>query len=112
MQYGYTNLATDWNEKEMKHWSIRLIKALLFFIPRANPDHENLYPKVNKWLLEIDEKGIPEREIALDKNDNPLFKSPNERNTGLWTDSPDVFKKEDLQEIEKEQFEALWAELK
>ena len=30
----------------MNSFGIRLIKAFLFFIPKANPDNEKLYPLV------------------------------------------------------------------
>lgn len=50
MNYGFTKLATGWDEKEMNSLGVRLVKAILFFIPRANPDQEKLYPEVAKWL--------------------------------------------------------------
>lgn len=111
MHYGYTDRATDWNEKEMNGFGIRLIKALLFFIPKANPDNEKLYPLVKKWFIEIDEKGIANREIGLDKDGEPLFSSPNDRNFGLWTDCDEVFDVKELELSNKEHFELIWSEI-
>lgn len=108
MNYGFTKLATSWNEKDMNSIGIRLIKAILFFIPRANPDHEKLYPSVAKWFIEIDENGVPIREIGIDKNNVPLFAAPNRNNFGLWTDSDERFKVEELELSTKEEFEFLW----
>jgi hypothetical protein len=51
MHYGSTEKFTDWDERELRSWKVRLLYLLLFFIPKANPDNEKLYPKVRKWLL-------------------------------------------------------------
>lgn len=108
MNYGFTTLATDWNDKELNSVGIRLIKIVLFFIPRANPDHEKLYPYVAKWLIEIDESGVLVREIGLDENNVPLFSAPDDRNFGFWTDSDKKFEIEELEPSTKEEFDLLW----
>lgn len=108
MNYGFTKLATDWNEMEVNSFGVHLIKAVLFFIPRSNPDHEKLYPFVDKWLIEIDGSGVPVREIGIDKNNVPLFAAPNNRNFGLWTDSDMKFEAGDLEPSSREEFESLW----
>lgn len=105
MRYGSTTEATDWNPER---WATKAIKALLFFIPRANKDNEALYPFVRKWLVEVNENGEASREIGLDKNDKTLFTAPNSRNSGYWTDNPKIFTSTDLQPVEKEYFENLW----
>ncbi len=108
MNYGYTQLATDWNERDTKGIGVRWLKAVLFFLPRANPDQEKLYPFVAKWLLEIDENGVPLREIGVDKNNAPLFAAPNDRNMGFWTDCNKTFELDELENSTAETFEALW----
>ena len=108
MNYGYTELATDWNEKEMNSFSSRIICALLFFIPKGNPDNEKLYPFVSKWFIEIDENGIPCREIGIDSKGAPLFAAPDTKNYGFWTDSNQTFKISDLQPANKEEFNSMW----
>lgn len=110
MYYGSTEEFTDWDEREFNNWKIQLVYFLLFFIPKANPDNEKLYSLVKKWLLEIEEGGIPIREIALNKDGRVLFSSPNSRNYGLWTDSGDVVSKERLISIEENVFENFWDE--
>jgi len=66
-----------------------LIYVLLPFF-RANPDNERLYPRVSRWLLEIEtDDGIPTREIGLDEHGNTLLAAPDHRNWGFWTDEPE-----------------------
>ena len=108
MNYGFTKLATGWDEKEMNSIGVRLVKAILFFIPRANLDQERLYPEVAKWFIEIDESGVPCREIGIDSNGNPLFAAPNARNCGLWTDSNKTFENNELEQSSQEEFESMW----
>ena len=95
----------------MNHWKVRLIKALLWFIPRSNPDNEPLYPKVKKWLLELNDDNRPEREIGLDADNKPLFCAPNDRNFGFWTDSEEPMKEDSIVTINKELFDELWAQI-
>ena len=108
MFYGSTKEATDWNEKELNDWKVKLIEALLFFIPRGNRDNEKLYPQVRLWLLEVNDDGTPNREVALNENKEPIFSAPNERNYGLWTDSPTIFGTDSLEPIEQSYFEEMW----
>src|SRR3954468_24718302 len=58
-------------------WKVRITRAIVWFLPRASPDHERLYPRVKKWLLEIDEAGLPSREIGLADDGTPLFTASN-----------------------------------
>jgi hypothetical protein len=111
MNYGYTYKATSWNEKEAKGFTIRLAKLFLFFIPKANPEHEYLYPHVEKWLLETNENGKPQREIGIGKNNEPLFGAPNDRNCGFWTDSNNTFGNSELEVVSKEYFESVWEKI-
>lgn len=107
MTYGTTTLATDFT---IESWQIRLLRVLFFFIPKANPDNEKLYRFVKKWYLELDDSGIPVREIGVDSNGNPLFGAPDNRNVGFWTDSAEVFQKDRVCPIRAQEFEALWSE--
>lgn len=108
MYYGSTKKFTDWDERELFSWKVRLLYLLLFFIPKANPDNEKLYPNVKKWLLEIDDTGQPVREIALDMNGAVLFISPSKRNYGFWTDTNAPVRQDELSPIEQDVFEELW----
>jgi len=109
MTYGFTTLATNFGPDT---WQVKAIRTALFFIPKANPDNEIKYPQVRRWLLEIDHTGIPVREIALDDHGNPLFKAPDFRNHGFWTDSDKVFSREELSLTTKPEFEQLWEKTK
>ncbi|MCP4977969.1 MAG: hypothetical protein GY931_17615 [Maribacter sp.] len=109
MIYGSTKEATNW---EPDDWVTKTIKVALFFIPRANKDIEPLYPQINTWLVEVDSEGKANREIAIDKNENVLFCTPNDRNCGYWTDCPKVFSEDELAFIDKDNFEQLWNEHK
>jgi len=84
--YGTTQLATNFTESTLRYWPVRLTKAILFFVSRANPDVERLYPQVKRWVIEVSDDGWPQREVALDGGGLPIFRLPNGRNTGFWTD--------------------------
>jgi hypothetical protein len=105
MRYGSTTKATRFGPPD---WRIRFIRAVLFFVPAANPDAERLYPKVKTWLLEIGSDGAPVREVALDEEGAVLFRAPEGRNVGFWTDSDAKFSELDLVAISSEQFEGFW----
>lgn len=105
VRYVATTKGTDLRTPD---WRNRLARAMLFFIPRASPDHEPIYPRVRKWLVEIDDSGQPNREIGLDHDGLPVLAAPNERNAGFWTDSPYRFTAEEGEVIEAAYFEALW----
>ncbi|MGO4549597.1 hypothetical protein AB4059_00615 [Lysobacter sp. 2RAF19] len=110
MHYGITTIATDFTEGEMTDWRVRVIKAILFFVPRANPDNECLYPQVRFWALELDEDGWPQREVGLDASRMPLFRAPDERNTGFWPDMAHTqFTKAELEAISENTFEEFWS---
>ena len=108
MTYGSTLLATN---LDPNCWRVRLGRALLFFIPSANPDNEPLYRHVKKWYLELDDSGVPVREIGLDSDGRPLFRAPNERNLGFWTDSTEAFQRDQLSPLPPDEFERLWHEI-
>jgi hypothetical protein len=109
MYYGSTTRGTGFKPEG---WRRRLLRRLFFFLPRGNPDNEPLYPRVSRWLLEIDEDGHPFREIGMDEGGTPLFAAPNERNFGFFTDSDAKFAREDLQLVEREVFEKIWKAVK
>ena len=109
MHYGITTEATDMTEEMLSNWKVRLWKAILFFVPLANPDNEKLYPSVRAWALELDEEGWPKREVGLGARGEPLFSAPNERNTGFWPDMAiRQFETCELEPLSAEQFEGLW----
>lgn len=109
MRYGITTAATDFSEAKLNDWRVRLLKAVLFFIPRANPDTEHLYPQVKQWVLELSDDGWPQREVAVGASGNVLFRSPDNRNTGFWLDmARRQFKDEELRSVSSDEFHSLW----
>jgi hypothetical protein len=109
MHYGITREATDFTHTGMTDWRVKAIKALLFFVPRANPDHEDKYPEVRAWALELSDEGLPIREVGMSGSGHALFRAPNSRNTGFWTDmASQKFAPEDLEPISSEMFSSLW----
>lgn len=88
---------------------MRLAYLVLFFIPKANPDFEPLYPKIRRWFVEVDDKGEAVREIGLNEQGVAITVGPWERNFGFWTDSPGPFPAESAQEISQAEFEHMWA---
>jgi hypothetical protein len=106
MRYGSTSEATSFAVPALGD---RLVRAALWFIPRANPDFEAMFPLVRQWMLEIDETGHPRREIALNADGVPLFAAPNNRNCGFWTDSDKTFSDAELSPVDASQFEEMWS---
>lgn len=110
MIYGATTKATDYTYESLNSWKTRLVKTLLFFVPRANPDVECLFPLVKEWALELSDDGWPQREVGLDQMGKPLFAIPDDRNTGFWTDmAHQQFRGGELRPISAEEFERLWS---
>jgi hypothetical protein len=102
-------MATDWPEKEP--WQVKVIKTILFFIPKANPGYDSKMHLVKKWLIEFEEKDgelTPWREIGLDADGAPLFAGPNKKNYGFWLDTNMKYKDFTGDPIEKEEFERFW----
>lgn len=110
MHYGITRLATNFTEADIRDWRVRLLKTLFFFVPRANPDIEPLFPRVACWALELDTDGWPVREIGLDCAGAPLFRSPDGRNSGFWPDmARQQFDLEQLEHFSESEFNQLWS---
>jgi hypothetical protein len=105
MLHGSTLEATDLAPLDIK---ARLIRAALWFVPRANPDYERLFPHVRKWFVEVDESGRVQREIGVASDGAPLFAAPDDRNLGFWTDSDKTFLKSELTPLAASEFEQLW----
>lgn len=111
MEYVKTTLATGPHQPPSKLAALvqRLVLALLWFIPRANPDFEALYDDVRCWYLES-EQDIPVREVGLDEHGVPIVAGPFGRNLGFWTDEDMLFPSKDHAVISRRDFEAVWAE--
>lgn len=110
MKYLSTSMATDWPKKEP--WQVKVIKTILFFVPKANPGYDSKMYLVKNWLIEFteDKDGelTPWREIALDAKGNPVFAGPDKINYGFWLDTNMKYKDFKGEPIDKEEFERLW----
>ena len=106
MPYLRTKMSTDFQPKSLGD---RVVGALLFFIPRANPDYEPKLHLVREWLVEFDQDGRPDREVGLDAIGSPIVAGPNRRNYGFWLDTNMLFKDFAGEPVTKELFEAQWS---
>lgn len=86
----------------------RVARALLAFLPRANPDYEGKFHLVREWLVEFDDAGQPFREIGLAADGVPIIAGPDERNYGFWLDTNMAFTDFTGEPISKELFESTW----
>lgn len=85
------------------------LRLLTKIVPLANPDFHDHYHKVRKWWVEIDEDGIPQRELGLSDEGNVVVAGPLNRNFGFWTDSDMKFAAADYRDIPEQDFEAAWS---
>jgi hypothetical protein len=106
MDYYSTTLATTFPARD---WRVRFFYLLFFFVPRANPDFEPLFPRVRRWLVEVDDSGNAVRELGLDEQGVPVTAGPWERNYGFWTDSPGPFPSESADPVAQSVFAQAWA---
>jgi len=101
-----TTLATDLDSKDAAHPILsRVMRAL---IPAANPDFESRFADVRLWWVEIDDHGVPQREIGFDVAGRAIVLAPDERNTGFWTDSPMVFSSQEMEAVDQASFDSAW----
>lgn len=99
-------MATNWNPD--KTLLDTVVDKLLFFIPKSNPDYENRLHLVREWLIEFDEDGLPNREVALDKDGNFVFCGPNSANYGFWLDTNMKFQNFKGTVCTPEYFKSMW----
>jgi len=76
-----TTLATDLKSKGEAHPI--LSHAIRALIPAANPDLESKFANVRLWWVEINERGVPQREIGFDLAGRAIVPAPDDRNTGF-----------------------------
>jgi hypothetical protein len=56
-----------------KTLSEKVLEAVLFFIPKANPRYDSKMHLIKEWMIEFDEDNYPYREIALDSKGFPYL---------------------------------------
>ena len=110
MKYLSTTMATDWPEKES--WKVKVMGAMLFFMPKANPGYESKMHLIKKWFIEFREvEGVclPWREIAMDTDGNVVFAGPDKTNYGFWLDTNMKYDDFEGEPIDKDEFERYWS---
>jgi hypothetical protein len=101
-----TTLATNKNlGRAPLPWWARVLRRI---IPAANPDFEPRYGDVTLWWVEIDESGLPQREIGFDAAGLPIVVGPFERNYGFWTDSAMTFNVGEYKHLSQTEFDEHW----
>lgn len=97
-----------WSNEPLS-WFARVLRRLL---PAANPDTEPLFHKAERWWVEINEQGLPQREIGFDESGAAVVLAPVGRNFGFIIDSSDKW--EDFSgesSIAAQNFEKEWSKL-
>ena len=64
-------------------------RALQRIIPSGNEDLEPFYLRTRTWWLEVDEAGVPQREIGFDAEMKPIVLGPVGENCGFLVDASD-----------------------
>jgi len=109
----FTDTPSKPEAKKKSRWRSKLAATILFFIPKANPDYDDLIDDIVEWQLEIDPAdNLPAREIGKDINGNTILIMPWRDNYGYWTDNNitlDYFKEHfKATNIDKADFEKNW----
>jgi hypothetical protein len=101
-----TTLGTDWKERREPPRLLEL--CLRKLIPAASPDFEGCYPSVSSWWIEVNDAGVPQREIGFDSSGSAVVIGPSEKNFGFWTDSSMTFSAGKYQAVSPIDFEVRW----
>jgi hypothetical protein len=67
------------------------------------------YSPVARWMVEVDESGVPTREVGLNRDGHPLYRAPSSAERGVFTDSNVTFGTDWGSPVSLDQFETLWA---
>jgi len=90
-------------------WWARILRKVL---PAGNPDLERYYGRTCVWWLEIDDAGLPQREIGFDAKMNPVVLGPVGENCGMLVDCCDDWSDSDADSEEATRgFENTWKAL-
>ncbi len=101
-----TTLGTD--EPEHREPAGLLERFVRKIVPAANPDFESRYYAVRLWWIELDDVGVPQREIGLDSSGRPIVIGPFQENFGFWTDSSMTFSSSEWELVSPSEFDARW----
>ncbi|MCP4976353.1 MAG: hypothetical protein GY931_09355 [Maribacter sp.] len=107
MLFLRTKQATDWPSDNQSKGE-KIIRGLLFFIPTANPGYDGKMHLVKEWLVEFNSDGLPNREIGMNSNGDPVIAGPDNDNYGFWLDTNMELSDFIGEEVLQEEFEQLW----
>lgn len=65
---------------------------------------------VDRWLLELDDRGTTVREIGLGTDGSPVRLAPDGRDRGVWCDSPVLILGPEWNELSQSEFERVWVQ--
>ena len=82
--------------------------VLRMVLPQANADYDHKISTVGHWWIELDDDGIPQREIGFDCDDVPIMAMPEGRNYGYITDSNVTFEHHENDAAVEAMFEGQW----
>ena len=103
-----TTLATEPRQdgQRIPLWE-RTLRAVL---PQANPELEAIFPMVRLWWVEVDEQGVPQREVGFGESRSVVCIGPLQGNYGFWTDSPVVLNPTEYEAVPQEAFDRAYAQ--
>jgi hypothetical protein len=85
-----------------------LVRALKALVPAANPDVDLQVLAVARWWIEVDNEGVPIREVGFDDAGAPIVATPFGENYGFWTDSDMRFPPSEHEPVDAKEFELAW----
>lgn len=103
--YLKTKIATDWDSPKPGGMLVGLLRRI---IPEANPSYRDKMHLVDTWYIEFDEQGLPNREVGVDIDGQPVVAGPTSTDYGFWLDTNVTDVDLDGVEIQQEEFELLW----
>ena len=107
-RYVSTSLdAGRWRRESDQRQVLRsVLEAVL---PLRNPDFEERFDDVCRWLLEVDgATGLVSREVGLDADDRPIVAAPMGENVGFWAGTSDPLDWRGMVRVEAVVFDAAW----
>jgi hypothetical protein len=88
------------------------VQFLEWILPKANPDIGSYFRNTKIWWLEVDESGLPHREIGFDANGDAIVLGPIDGNYGFLLDASDDWSNSNADSpIAAEKFEDVWVAL-
>ena len=109
MQCIRTTKATGWKEPNPTIFE-RIVRMFFSFVPRTNPGYESKFHLVSEWLIEFDDEGLPNREIGINQNGEPVIAGPSEENYGFWLDTNMRIADFCGDPLTRDEFEMAWKE--